>query len=148
MPHRDDLSRDLRESVQSWTAPGADSQGGQTVMGWERRGPYTYYIRKQTIHGRTVRTSYGRGQAAQIAAAEDAQQRHAREAERAERAYLAQLDQQLDAVIHLLESLVSASLVVAGYHQHHRSEWRKRHEHDGRVSPESEQNAAPHPPDE
>ena len=83
-------------------------------MGWERRGPYTYYIRKQTVHGRTVRTSYGRGQAAQIAAAEDAQQRHAREAERAERAYLAQLDQQLDAVIHLLESLVSASLVVAG----------------------------------
>jgi hypothetical protein len=98
-------------------------------MGWERRGPYTYYIRKQTIHGRTVRTSYGRGQAAQVAAAEDAERRQVQETVRAEQARLAQLDQQLDAVIHLLESLVSASLLAAGYHQHHRSEWRKRHEH-------------------
>ena len=103
-------------------------------MGWERRGPYTYYIRKQTMHGRTVRTSYGRGQAAEIAAAEDAERRQVQETTRAEQARLAQLDQQLDEVSQRIALLMQASLCVADYHQHHRSEWRKRHECLGRVS--------------
>ena len=117
-------------------------------MGWERRGPYTYYIRKQTRQGRTVRTSYGRGPAAQVAAAADAERRQAQETLRAERAYLAQCDQQLDAVSQCIELLMQASLLVTGYHQHHRSEWRQHHEYLGRVSAGSAENAAPDRGDE
>ena len=37
-------------------------------------------------------------------------------------------DRQLDAVVGLIAQLMQATLLVAGYHQHHRSEWRKRYE--------------------
>src|SRR2546429_6262598 len=113
------VSRDLWEQVRR-VDPGQTARGGQTVMGWERRGPYTYYIRKQTMHGRTVRTSYGRGQAAEIAAAEDAERRQVQETTQAEQARLAQLDQQLEEVSQRIALLMQASLCVADYHQHHR----------------------------
>src|SRR5438128_6762067 len=97
-------------------------------MGWEQRGSYQYYIRKEKRHGRTVRISYGRGQAAITAATADAQRRQAQETAQATRTYLATFDRQLDAVVVLIAQLMHATLLVAGYHQHHRSEWRKRYE--------------------
>jgi hypothetical protein len=102
-------------------------------MGWEQRGPYQYYIRKEQQHGRTVRRSYGRGAAAMAAATADATRRQAQETARAEQRHLAHLDRHLDEVIGLIEHLMQATLLVAGYHQHHRSEWRKRH--DERTNP-------------
>ena len=97
-------------------------------MGWEQRGSYQYYIRKEKRHGRTVRMSYGRGQAAITAATADAQRRQAQESARTAQTHLAALDRQLDAVVGFIEQLMQATLLVTGYHQHHRSEWRKRHE--------------------
>ncbi len=97
-------------------------------MGWEQRGSYQYYIRKEKRHGRTVRMSYGRGQAAITAATADAQRRQAQETAQAARAHLATLDRQLDALSGVIEQLMQATLLVAGYHQHHRSAWRKRYE--------------------
>ena len=98
-------------------------------MGWEQRGSYQYYIRKEKRHGRTVRISYGRGQAAITAATADAQRRQAQETAQGARAHLATLDRHLDEVIRLIACLVQAHFLVAGYHQHHRSEWRKQYEH-------------------
>ena len=98
-------------------------------MGWERRGPYQYYIRKETQHGRTVRKSFGRGPAAIAAAAADAARRQEQERAYAARHHLTTLDQQSDQVSHLVVQLMQATLLVAGYHQHHRSEWRHRHAH-------------------
>jgi hypothetical protein len=41
-------------------------------MPWEQRGNQRYYYRKEKIEGRVVRTYFGRGEAAERAAAEDA----------------------------------------------------------------------------
>ena len=98
-------------------------------MGWERRGPYQYYFRKETQHGRTVRKSLGRGPAAIAAAAADAARRQEQERAHTERHHLTTLDQQGDQVWRLVTQLMQATLLVAGYHQHHRSEWRHRHAH-------------------
>jgi len=97
-------------------------------MGWERRGAYQYYIRRQTVHGRRVRTSLGRGPVAQAAAAVDAAHRQEQETARAERRHLTTLDRQSDEVGRCITQLLQATLLVAGYHQHHRSEWRQRNE--------------------
>ena len=97
-------------------------------MGWEQRGSYQYYIRRQTVQGRRVRTSLGRGAVAMAAAEAEAQRRQAQETAQAARAHLATLDRHLDEVIRLIEQLMQATLLVTGYHQHHRSAWRKRYE--------------------
>ena len=97
-------------------------------MGWEQRGSYQYYIRRQTVQGRRVRTSLGRGAVAMAAAEADAQRRQAQETAQAAQAHLASLDRQLDALSGVIEQLMQATLLVAGYHQHHRSAWRKRYE--------------------
>src|SRR5262245_47299224 len=98
-------------------------------MGWEHRGAYQYYIRKEQRHGRTVRRSYGRGAVARAAAAVDAARRQEQERARTTRAQLTSLDQQSDEVCRRIAQLMQATLLVAGYHQHHRSEWRQRNEH-------------------
>src|SRR5262245_43658687 len=95
-------------------------------MGWEHRGPYQYYMRRQTVQGRRVRTSLGRGAVALAAAEADAQRRQAQETARATRRHLATLDRHLDEVIRRIEQLMQATLLVAGYHQHHRSDRRQR----------------------
>ena len=100
----------------------------QKRMSWEHRGPYQYYIRRQTVQGRRVRTSLGRGAVALAAAEADAQRRQAQETARATRLHLATLDRHLDEVIRRIAQLMQATLLVAGYHQHHRSEWRQRNE--------------------
>src|SRR5262249_26530610 len=98
-------------------------------MGWERRGAYQYYIRKEQQDGRTVRRSLGRGPAAMAAAAADAARRQAQEHAYAARLHLTTLEQQSDQVSRLIVQLMQATLLVAGYHQHHRSAWRQRHDH-------------------
>src|SRR5262245_198898 len=97
-------------------------------MGWEHRGPHQYYMRRQTVQGRRVRTSLGRGAVALAAAEADAACRQAQEAARTTRAQLTSLDQQSDEVGRRITQLMQATLLVAGYHQHHRSEWRQRNE--------------------
>lgn len=79
-------------------------------MGWETRGNSRYYYRKRKVAGRVVSEYVGTGlHAARVVAQEAA----AREAE-------------LDAFYDLTDALVGAALLNAGYHRHHRGEWRKQ----------------------
>jgi hypothetical protein len=96
-------------------------------MGWEQRGSYSYYIRRYRVSGRKVRRSLGRGLAAIQAAAIDAERRAHKEQARVFRRELEALDNDVLTFIKLIDRLLQAHLLLAGYHQHHRSEWRKRY---------------------
>ena len=96
-------------------------------MGWEQRGSYRYYIRRYRVNGRKVRRSCGRGPAAMQAAAIDAERRARKAQARALRRELEALDNDVLTFIKLLDRLFQAYLLLAGYHQHHRSEWRKHY---------------------
>jgi hypothetical protein len=95
-------------------------------MPWQ--GPYYYRARK--VNGRVVRQYVGRGEAAEIVAAADAEEREEREyrAERL-RAFRADLDR-LDGLVgeadEAVAAVVQAALLAAGYQQHRRGEWRRQ----------------------
>src|SRR5215510_9307317 len=96
-------------------------------MGWEYRargGPY--YIRSTQRNGRTIREYRGRGPGAEQAAREDAQARAVRDQERTAWLQLEALDSQLTALDKMVNVLMDSTLLIAGFHQHHRGEWRKR----------------------
>ncbi len=96
-------------------------------MGWEHRargGPY--YIRRRKVEGREIRQYYGKGPAAEKAAAEDAARREQREAARAERKMLDMLESRMAAYCGATEVVVHAALLAAGYHRPNRGVWRKR----------------------
>jgi hypothetical protein len=99
-------------------------------MGWDRG---RYYTRSKKINGRVVREYIGTGEVAELVAQGDALERQQREDERAEekakRAELEALDAPLDELDKLADLLARAALVVAGFHQHKRGEWRKRRVH-------------------
>jgi hypothetical protein len=96
-----------------------------------RRGSRCYYYRSRREAARFTRTYLGSGAAAQLLAAQDQARRLARqEARAAQKAHedrRRDIDRQLDDLIKALDVLTRASLVVAGYHRHHRSEWRRKH---------------------
>src|SRR4051812_11680136 len=100
-------------------------------MSWEpRRGTSRrYYTRSRRVGGRVVREYVGTGEHAEAAAREDAERRARREQERdasrAESDELCTLDQSLNDLHDLAELLTQAALLVAGYRQHKRGEWRK-----------------------
>ena len=94
-------------------------------MGWEwrthgdrRYGPY--YI--STCGSRQY---LGHGPEAAHHAALDSAQRAAREARRAEQKQLQALDNDVQALHEMVRTLVRGYFLVAGYHQHHRHEWRR-----------------------
>jgi hypothetical protein len=102
-------------------------------MGWEQRGPYgPYYIRRRTVQGQTIRHSYGSGPAAAHAAAEDELRRDAEARYRTERHELARLQAAAGELSQWIQTLMQAYLLLAGYRQHHRGEWR-RQRHDDRA---------------
>ena len=99
-------------------------------MGWERRvrgGRYDTCSRK--VNGRVVREYVGGGLAGELAAGTDAQVRGERATDvhawREERARIATADAALMDLCELTEVLVHGALLVAGYHQHHRGDWRR-----------------------
>jgi hypothetical protein len=96
-------------------------------MGWVTQGRNCYYYRK-VWNGRQVRAVYvGAGPLAEAVAAEDA----ARAAERrgriarhaAERALAARVEEAAAPAAELLEALLTANLLTAGYHYDH-SKWK------------------------
>jgi len=99
-------------------------------MGWETRGSGTYYYRKRKVNGRVVNEYIGTGITARFVVAEEAEARRERAAtaakDREEQATMAAHETDLDAFCDLTDALVSAALLDAGYHRHHRGEWRKR----------------------
>jgi hypothetical protein len=102
-------------------------------MAWERRERGgIYYTRSRRIGGRVVREYVGRGPLAEAAAREDAVRAAKREAQRREwrarREEIEAVDAQLAQLDALCRMLVRTELEAAGFHQHHRGEWRKRRE--------------------
>ncbi|MCW5853453.1 MAG: hypothetical protein KIT87_25525 [Anaerolineae bacterium] len=101
-------------------------------MGWETRQGHQYYYRARKVNGRVIRDYLGAGPAAQLAADQDAEAHQRRQAQRQadheERQRLDALATSIAELDHAIEDLVHATLILAGYHRHHRGAWRKRRE--------------------
>ena len=100
-------------------------------MAWEtRQRGGRYYTRSKKIGGRVVREYVGTGSIGERAATADARARAQRQAQQAawqaeqERIELALAP--LEAFCDVVETLARASLLLAGYHRHHRGEWRRK----------------------
>ena len=100
-------------------------------MAWEiRQRGGRYYTRSIRQGGRVRREYIGTGETAELIAAIDNRDRQARltarAAERAERERIRQADMALADLDALTETLARLALVAAGYHRHHRGDWRRR----------------------
>ena len=95
-------------------------------MAW-RNG---FYYRSKRKGNKVVTEYLGNNLVADLASQHDEQQRLARQAEREALQALAAAEQavdtEIDAIGKLLSSLVDAHLLLAGYRQHNRGEWRKK----------------------
>ena len=100
-------------------------------MPWVRRGRHRYYVRRRKVRGAFVRQPFGRGPEAQLAAALAAQRQREREAEwarrRQERGRWDAKTETVQRLIEVSDLLVCAALLAAGFHQHQRGEWRRKH---------------------
>jgi hypothetical protein len=98
-------------------------------MSWENRGRQRLYTRSQWSNGKTIRTYVGTGPAAEEAYAADLALRADRLAGIATRKAEAEEHQQADVLLRehqaLVDLLVKASLLTAGYYNHDRV-WRPR----------------------
>jgi hypothetical protein len=107
-------------------------KGHTNAMGWETRegGRVPYYTRTRRVGGGRVREYVGGGPAGALAAEEDAERRATKEQERAElealRAERAGRERWLDQLDARANALLRAGLVLAGYRQHDRGEWRRQ----------------------
>jgi hypothetical protein len=100
-------------------------------MAWEtRKGHGRYYTRSKRVEGRVVREYVGSGEWAEAMVAMDEAERARRVAERAdwreERECHERIDRQLDELNAFCTILAKDALENAGFHQHHRGEWRRR----------------------
>ncbi len=100
-------------------------------MAWEtRQRGGRYYTRSKKVGGRVVRMYVGAGLVGELAADADARARAERQAQEAawqadqERIELAIAP--LQEFYEVVETLARASLLLAGYHRHHRGEWRRK----------------------
>jgi hypothetical protein len=98
-------------------------------MGWENDG--RYYTRSRRLNGRVVREYVGRGAQAQLAAENDQIRRReaaaARQAWRTEQERVQELEAPMKELDALCDLLMRTTLEDAGYYQHDRGEWRRRH---------------------
>lgn len=102
-------------------------------MGWEsRQRGGLYYTRSRKENGRVIREYIGGGPLAVLVAQMDALEREEREERaarwREEREELDALNASVKEVAEASDLLVRAALLVSGYRQHNRGEWRKRRE--------------------
>jgi len=103
------------------------------VSPWERRERGgLYYTRSRKEAGRVVREYIGSGPVAVLVAQMDALERERRVEQaalwRQEWEELDALDAYVNEVAEASDLLVRAALLVSGYHQHNRGEWRFRRE--------------------
>ena len=100
-------------------------------VAWEQRASKRYYYRSERVAGRPVRRYVGAGgsAAAQLAAAADDLRRLEREVtareRHAERERLRGAEAPLLELCAVTDVLARAALVVAGYRQHDRGDWRR-----------------------
>jgi|SRR6185312_2614916 len=99
-------------------------------MSWEERGSGRYYYSAERVGGRVVKMYVGAGRIAKLAAELDRQKRQERETEegeqRAIRNSLSELDSLMAPLNELADMVAAAAMLNAGYHRHHRGQWRKR----------------------
>ena len=99
-------------------------------MAWEHRarGGW-YYTRSRRVGGRVTREYVGGGQAGALAEVEDRARRGARAAERAvlrgERERWETVEEAIADVSRATDMMARCTLLLAGYHQHHRGAWRR-----------------------
>lgn len=102
-------------------------------MPWEDRHGHKYYYRAKNIRGQKKREYLGRGPAAELASAADDLRRLDREVrvrqQREEQTRREEAEAPLRQLVQATDLLVRASLLVAGFYQHDRGEWRHR-EHE------------------
>jgi len=98
-------------------------------MAWDVCGNTRYYTRSRRVDGRVTREYYGKGEAAHLAAALDAQKRQQREAQLAARRHDRERWQAacapLDQVIEDCTLFVQAALIAGGYHRRNKGHWRR-----------------------
>jgi hypothetical protein len=101
-------------------------------MGIESRKGNLYYYRKRREGNRVVSEYAGGGVVADLAQRRAEIDRARVEAQaaqlRAERMSMAEIDRQMDEFSQLVDLLLSAELLMLGYHQHKR-QWRQRRRH-------------------
>jgi hypothetical protein len=99
-------------------------------MAWEKRGKSKYYTQTVRRGRRFVRRYVGGGSLARLAAQVDAllvaERRAAVQAAREERLRWRNAVEGLEELGRLMELLSRARLLVSGFRQHHRGEWRRR----------------------
>jgi hypothetical protein len=97
-------------------------------MAWEKG---KYYTRSRKVDGRVVREYVGSGEVAELIAESDAIERELRQLAQLEwkevKQDLKSVDDELNELSKIIDSLTRLLLETLGYHQHHRGEWRKRH---------------------
>lgn len=98
-------------------------------MSWEsRKGRGRYYTRTNRRGGRVVREYFGVGKFAELAARIDERDRKERGDPKAREAAADALDSTVANACRTIDLLAQAAMIVAGYRQHHRGEWRKSRE--------------------
>src|SRR5262245_55043484 len=104
-------------------------------MPWTNRGGgRRYYYRSSRVNGRPTKVYVGYGNQAEAEAAEV----ETRKAERADRQRTLSAECKahdeavapMDELCRLTDLLMKTHLVLAGYHQHDRGEWRRRRQRD------------------
>ena len=98
-------------------------------MGWEKGG---YYTRSEKVNGRVFRTYIGKGESGRRIAELDCLERErraeAKEHEKRDRQETEELETKVNELNEWADLLAKIALIVAGFHQHHRGNWRKRRE--------------------
>ena len=102
-------------------------------MSWETRSAKgQYYTRSVRKNGRVERQYVGNGEFAELVFKQDERKRRIRELDalelRRQKESDKEIDQSISALDDLVECLTKGFLIAGGYHQHNRSEWRKRNE--------------------
>jgi hypothetical protein len=98
-------------------------------MSWEnRKGRGRYYTTSRRRGGKVVREYFGTGKMAAWAARADELDRQQREDLKARKAVADALDSAVDVACRAIDLVAQASLILAGYRQHNRGEWRKSRE--------------------
>ena len=99
-------------------------------MGWKYINGRPYYYRSRREAGRVVTTYCGNLEDGRLFAALDAEDRRkrqaAREEEWAERRRADEEEKDFASWFARVESVAESAMIAAGYHKHHRSQWRRR----------------------
>jgi len=96
-------------------------------MPWLQQGNKRYYYRSVRVNGRPRSVYVGTGKVGEIAAAADQLRRTRREHLKDEQQQILANAASAAELNGQLEALTRAALIAAGFHQHARCQWRRRH---------------------